>query len=41
MDNQNKRVNQVTVVHESEKNPPVVSLEGHNNAGTNSSAKER
>ena len=41
MENQNIRVNQVTVVHESEKNPRVVSLEGHKSAGTNSSAKKR
>ena len=41
MDNQDIQENQVTIVNESEKNPRLVSLEGHYSEERKSSAKER
>ena len=41
MNNQGKQETQVRIANESEKNPPLVSLEGHKSEERKSSAKER
>ena len=41
MDNQDIQENQIIIVNESEKNPRLVSLEGHKSEEKKSSAKER
>ena len=41
MKNQGKQETQVRIANKSEKNPPLVSLEGHKSEERKSSAKER